>query len=98
MTDEQCQKITNLRTAGNGYNKISKLLGLSENTVKSFCRRKKLGGVVVKNNEEVVVCKGCEKTKDFMVYDYASISSETREHVGTPKSYLSIYNTHYYIY
>lgn len=22
----------------------------------------------------------------------------TREHVGTPKSYLSIYNTHIYIY
>ena len=47
MTDEQCQKITNLRAAGNGYKKISKLLGLSENTVKSFCRRRKLGGVVV---------------------------------------------------
>ena len=41
MTDEQRQKITNLRTAGNGYKKISKLLGLSENTVKSFCQRRK---------------------------------------------------------
>lgn len=34
MTDEQRQKIINLRSAGNGYKKISKLLGLSENTVK----------------------------------------------------------------
>ena len=41
MTDEQRQKITNLRAAGNGYKKISKLLGLSENTVKSFCQRRK---------------------------------------------------------
>ena len=30
MTDEQRQKITNLRTAGNGYKKISKLLGYGE--------------------------------------------------------------------
>ena len=61
MTDEQCQKITNLRTAGNGYKKISKLLGLSENTVKSFCQRRKLGGAVVNSNIEVAVCKCCGK-------------------------------------
>ena len=56
MTDEQRQKITNLRAAGNGYKKISKLLGLSENTVKSFCHRRKLGEVVVSFNTEVAVC------------------------------------------
>ena len=61
MTDEQRQKITNLRVAGNGYKKISKLPGLSENTVKSFCRRRKLGGVVVRSNAEVRVCKCCGK-------------------------------------
>ena len=61
MTDEQRQKITNLRTAGNGYKKIGKLLGLSENTVKSFCQRRKLGGVVVKSNVAVAVCKCCGK-------------------------------------
>ena len=33
------------------------MLGLSENTVKSFCQRRKLGGVVVKSNAEVTVCK-----------------------------------------
>ena len=47
MTDEQHQKITNLRAAGNGYKKISNVLGLSENTVKSFCQRRNLGRVVV---------------------------------------------------
>ena len=61
MTDEQRQKITNLRTAGNGYKKISKLLGLSENTVKSFCQRRKLCGVVVNLTAEVAVCKCCGK-------------------------------------
>ena len=61
MTDEQRQKITNLRTAGNGYKKISKLLGLSENTVKSFCQRRKLGGAVVNLSAEVAVCKCCGK-------------------------------------
>ena len=61
MTDEQRQKITNLRAAGNGYKKISKLLGLSENTVKSFCQRRNLGRVVVNFNTEVAVCKCCGK-------------------------------------
>ena len=61
MTDEQRQQITNLRTAGNGYKKIGKLLGLSENTVKSFCQRRKLGGAVVNSNTEVAVCKCCGK-------------------------------------
>ena len=61
MTDEQRQKIINLRASGIGYKNISKLLDLSENTVKSFCQRRKLGGVVVKSNAEVTVCKCCEK-------------------------------------
>ena len=47
MTDEQRVQIINLREAGNGYKKIGQLLGLSENTVKSFCQRRNLGGVVV---------------------------------------------------
>lgn len=59
MTDEQRQKIINLRASGIGYKKISKLLGLSENTVKSFCQRRKLGGAVVKSSVEVAVCKCC---------------------------------------
>ena len=61
MTDEQRQKITNLRAAGNGYKKISKLLCLSENTVKSFCQRRNLGRVVVNLTAEVAVCKCCGK-------------------------------------
>ena len=46
MTDEQRNQIREYRANGMGYSKIAQALGLSENTVKSFCRRKGLGGVV----------------------------------------------------
>ena len=39
MTDHQKAQIIKLRAAGNGYGKIAKSLGISLNTVKSFCRR-----------------------------------------------------------
>ena len=32
-------KIRELQMQGNGYKKIAKMLGISENTVKSYCRR-----------------------------------------------------------
>lgn len=61
MTDEQRMQIINLREAGNGYKKIGQLLGLSENTVKSFCQRRNLGGVIVQTAAGVSVCKCCGK-------------------------------------
>ena len=61
MTDEQRVQIINLREAGNGYKKIGQLLDLSENTVKSFCQRRNLGGVVVQTAAGVSVCKCCGK-------------------------------------
>lgn len=39
MTDIQKTQIAKLRTAGQGYGSIARTLGLSQNTVKSFCRR-----------------------------------------------------------
>ena len=39
MTDNQKTQIIRLRAAGNGYGKIAQTLGISLNTVKSFCRR-----------------------------------------------------------
>lgn len=39
MTDHQKAQIIKLRAAGDGYGKIAKSLGISLNTVKSFCRR-----------------------------------------------------------
>jgi len=44
MTEQQKMKITSFREAGVGYKRISKLMALSENTVKSYCRRNGLTG------------------------------------------------------
>lgn len=42
MTDEQKQQIIALRRDGAGYGSIASQLGISINTVKSFCRRHSL--------------------------------------------------------
>ena len=44
MTDNQKAQIIKLRVAGNGYGKIAQMLGISLNTVKSFCRRNDISG------------------------------------------------------
>ena len=47
MTDEQKKQIETLRLNGCGYTRIAQMIGISENTVKSFCRRNKLTGSVI---------------------------------------------------
>ena len=44
MTDLEQRRIVVLRSEGKSYNEISLELNLSVNTVKTFCRRNKLGG------------------------------------------------------
>ena len=44
MTDAQKNQIGKYRSAGFGYKKIAEQMGLSENTVKTYCRRHGLGG------------------------------------------------------
>jgi endogenous inhibitor of DNA gyrase (YacG/DUF329 family) len=39
MTREQQEEIRRLRNSGEGYKRIAAMLGLSVNTVKSFCQR-----------------------------------------------------------
>lgn len=56
MTDVQKQQITALRLQGVGYMKIGKELGISNDTVRSFCRRNGLVGDTGKN---AVLCKQC---------------------------------------
>lgn len=62
MTEEQKKQIKDLRGKGEGYKKIAQEIGLSENTVKSFCRR-----VLVQKQEvaapikSVSVCECCGK-------------------------------------
>ncbi|GAB1360151.1 hypothetical protein MASR1M31_19500 [Porphyromonadaceae bacterium] len=61
MTDEQRERITILRQAGKGYIRIAQEIGLSLNTVKSYCRRQK--SVVTK--EETARCAECGKPIDI---------------------------------
>ena len=57
MTNQQKEQIRTLRLQGVSYAKIGKTLGISDNTVRSFCRRNGLG----KNAKNAVYCKQCGK-------------------------------------
>ena len=52
MTEEQKTKIQQLRQRGMGYIRIAQALGISENTIKSFCRRNRLAGGVAQTLPE----------------------------------------------
>lgn len=63
MTDAQKIKIKNLRAEGFGYKRIAELVGISENTIKTFCRRNGLGGKATtekQSNKHVCLCCGVE--------------------------------------
>ena len=51
MTNEQKENVRKMRGAGESYAKIAGALGLSENTVQSFCRRNNLTDGYVRNGE-----------------------------------------------
>ena len=65
MTDKQKQKIIALRRDGAGYGQIAATIGISINTVKSFCRRHSLaakkatavGIGLIKNSVRFFVCR-----------------------------------------
>ena len=57
MNDLQKEKIKAMRLQGIGYVKIGEALGISDNTVRSFCRRNSLGDTA----KNTVVCKYCGK-------------------------------------
>lgn len=64
MTDNQKAQIIKLRAAGNGYGKIAQTLGISLNTVKSFCRRNDIKGNTaiepsVTLTGETTACENC---------------------------------------
>lgn len=66
MTNEQQEKIRRLRLNGAGYTKVANELGMSKETVKSFCRRNGLAGKAEdmsakQKEEEGVVCRNCGK-------------------------------------
>ncbi|AWW25938.1 RNA polymerase subunit sigma-70 [Acetobacterium sp. KB-1] len=65
MTNEQKDQIHELRILGISYSKIADDLNLSENTVKSYCRRHNLGKDMIKKSTAVLdekdTCKQCGK-------------------------------------
>ena len=63
MTLEEKNRIIRLREAGQGYSAIAATLGISKETVKSFCQRNNLGGrrVHSEKNNHGYVCPYCEK-------------------------------------
>ena len=61
MTGEQKEKIIRFRSQGFGYAEISRELGISRNTVKSFCRR---NGLMISDNNPPLDkdrCRECGK-------------------------------------
>ena len=64
MTNEQRAGITALREKGYGYTKIGQLMGISKNTVKTFCRRNNLTNVpgdVNTAGDDRQYCRECGK-------------------------------------
>ena len=67
MTADEKAKITHMRLEGVGFVKISTDLGISVNTIKSYCRRKALlgGGIgtssVETKKHDSTCCKQCGK-------------------------------------
>ena len=65
MTDGQKQQIICLRAAGAGYGRIAQKVGISVNTVKSFCRRNKIEEAPLEQSAEftgeTTYCENCGK-------------------------------------
>ncbi len=55
LNESQKDKILKLKSSGRSYKEIASALSISESTIKSFFRRKKL-----KSKEVHTVCKNCE--------------------------------------
>ncbi len=59
MTTQQKEQITILRSQGNSYTRIANTLGLSENTVKSYCRRNGITPLTTQDPESSATCDHC---------------------------------------
>ena len=63
MTNGEKMLIAQQRRQGMGYTEIARKLGMSVNTVKSYCRRNSLGRDVTTSAEDVpdYICRQCGK-------------------------------------
>lgn len=78
MTKTQKAQILYFRTEGISYNAIAERLGISVNTVKSFCRRNGLGGIATK--EPVKVCRQCGAPLPVTNYKPKKFCSDSCRH------------------
>ncbi len=61
MTNDQKEKTKKMRQEGKSYSQITLILGISENTVKAYCRRNNLGATKsAKPNTEKEIYTGCK--------------------------------------
>lgn len=56
MNKHEKEEIKKLRKKGLGYKRIAVILGLSHNTVKSYCRREKLKKETIKKHDGCLLC------------------------------------------
>lgn len=63
MTTEEKKEITRMRKQAMGYTEIADALGISKDTVKTYCKRNNLGGVLAANPERKAenACLECGK-------------------------------------
>jgi len=63
VTAEQKAKIADMRKNGYGYSAIGQALGISKNTIKTYCNRNGLSGVRQEKNKlvmpTIIYCKQC---------------------------------------
>ena len=59
MTDNQKEMIRNMRRQGMFYSAIAAAIGLSENTIKSFCHRENIDIINNSDIESRNLCKNC---------------------------------------
>ncbi len=55
MNIQQKTEIASLRSKGFGYTKIAQALGLSKNTVKSYCKRNSLSGSALESTADMPI-------------------------------------------
>lgn len=59
MSERTKKAITRYREKGYGYKRISKVLDISEYTIKSFCKRSELAGVRSTAHKKNIFCPNC---------------------------------------
>lgn len=61
MNDQEKENISYMRKKGESYASIAEALNISINTVKSYCRRNNLSGVLVTEPPDNAFCDQCGK-------------------------------------